>query len=82
MVFHTGNIAPSVSFSLQDANYAYPTRQRILRKIRACERLQKFFEHEQASTPFCDQFEQRPNFASTFKLDGPFNAPHYVNVRK
>ena len=33
MVFHTGNIASSVSFSLQDANYAYPTRQRILRKI-------------------------------------------------
>ena len=51
MVFHTGNIASSVSFSLQDANYAYPTRQGILRKIRACERLQKFFEHEQASTP-------------------------------
>ena len=48
---HTGNIASSVSFSLQDANYAYPTRQGILRKIRACERLQKFFEHEQASTP-------------------------------
>ena len=23
----------------------------MLRKIRACERLQKFFEHEQASTP-------------------------------
>ena len=28
--FHTGNIASSVSFSLQDANYAYPTRQGIL----------------------------------------------------
>ena len=37
-------------FLFQDANYTLPTRQGILTKIRACERLQKFCEHEQAST--------------------------------
>ena len=40
----------SVSFCIQDANYACATRQGILTKIRACEHLQKFCEHEQAST--------------------------------
>ena len=39
-----------LSFCFQDANYAYATRQGILTKIRACEHLQKFGEHEQAST--------------------------------
>ena len=33
-----------------EANYAYATQQRILTKIRACEQLQNFCEHEQAST--------------------------------
>ena len=37
-------------FCFQDANYAYATRQGILTKIRACEHLQNFGEHEQAST--------------------------------
>ena len=36
-------------FCFQDAYYAYATRQGILTKIRACEHLQKFCEHEQAS---------------------------------
>ena len=36
-------------FSFQDSNYAYATLQGILTKIRACEHLQKFCEHEQAS---------------------------------
>ena len=124
---------PVSVFCFQDSNYAYATRQGILTKMRACEQLQKFCEHEQASTllffasnrPFpsslvplfqseskCETilmkmtficmnkklraelifiwkvlhldslwnrgtrelgnglFEQRPNFASTFKLDG------------
>ena len=46
--------------------------------MRACEQLQKFCEHEQASTRvinFCEQFEQRPNFASTFKLNGTIRYP-------
>ena len=27
------------------------------------------------SCNFCEQFEQRPNFASTLKLNGPFDTP-------
>ena len=48
--FHTGNIVSSVSFCFQDANYACATEQGTLTKIRACEHLQNFCEHEQAST--------------------------------
>ena len=44
------NIVSSVSFCFQDANYAYATRQGILTKIWACEQLQKFGAHKQAST--------------------------------
>ena len=32
------------------------------------------------SSNFCEQFEQRPNFASTFKLDGTIRHPT-VSVR-
>ena len=49
----------------------------FLTKIRARKQSQKICEQEQASTydhcsskGFCEHFEQRPNFASTFKLDG------------
>ena len=47
-------------------------RQGILTKIRACEHLQKFCEKRtsEQSSNFCEQFEQRLNFASTFNLDG------------
>ena len=41
---------PGVSFCFQDANYDYATRQGILTKIRACEQLKKFCEHEQVNT--------------------------------
>ena len=55
-------------FSFQDANYAYATWHGILTKIRACKQLQKFCEHEQASThlilratrakaKFCEHFQ-------------------------
>ena len=47
--FPTREILFQVSVWFQDANYAYVTRQGILMKIRACEHLQKFCEHEQAS---------------------------------
>ena len=30
------------------------------------------------SSNFCEQFEQRPNFASTFKLDGTIRYPYYL----
>ena len=50
-----------------DANYAYATGQVILTKIRACEHLQQFCDHEQANThlifvsnsskgQFCERF--------------------------
>ena len=58
-------------------------RQGILTKIRACEHLQNFCEHEQASKHliFCEQFEQRPNFASTFKLDGTTRYPSQCSAQ-
>ena len=67
---------PVLVFVFKMQHYAYATRQGILTKIRACELLQKFCEHEQAITHnFCEQFEQSPNFASTFKLDGTIQYP-------
>ena len=65
LVSPTGNIVSMVSFCSQHANYAYATRQGILTKFRACEHLSNF----------CEQSEQRPNFASTFKLDGTIRYP-------
>ena len=38
-----------VRFCFEDENYAYATRQGILKRIRACKQLQKFCEHEQAN---------------------------------
>ena len=75
--FHTGNIVSSVRFLFQDADYTYGTRQGILTKIRACEQLQKFCKHEQASTHliFASNSTERPNLASTFKLDGTIRYP-------
>ena len=74
-VSHTGNIVSSVDFCFQDANYAYATRQGILPKFRACEHLQKFCEHEQASNSSTGQI-----FASTFKLDGTIQYPYALYV--
>ena len=56
---------------------AYATRQGILTKIRACEHLQKILRARASehSSNFCEQFEQRPNFASTFKLAGTIRYP-------
>ena len=67
----TENLVSSVSFCFQDANYAYATRQGIFNenpstRARASE----------DSFNFCEQFEQRPNFASTFKLDGTIHYEH------
>ena len=71
--------------SLQDGNYGYPIRQGILRKIRACERLQKFFEHKQASTPliFASNLSKGQTLRALSNWLGPFDTPCYVNqVRK
>ena len=43
-------LLPVSVFCFQDANYADATQQGILTKIRASEHLEKFCEHEQAST--------------------------------
>ena len=64
-VSHMVNIVSSVSFCFQVANYAYATRQGILTKIWASEH----------SSNFCEQTEQRPNFATTFKSDGTIRYP-------
>ena len=66
------SIREKISFYFRDTNYAYATRQVILTKIRACEHLQKFFEHEQASTHLI--------FASTFQLDGTIRYPCYYRL--
>ena len=60
-----------VSYCFQDANYAYTTRtegnfnENPSMRARASEH----------SSNFCEQFEQRPKFASTFKLDGTIRYP-------
>ena len=80
---HTaGNIVSSVSFCFQDANYAYATRQRILTKIRACEQLQKFCEHEQASTHliFASNSSKGQILRALSNWMGPFVTPHRLNL--
>ena len=70
-VCYTGNIVSSVSFCFQDSNYAYVRYTAgNFNENPSMRAVAKFCEHEQASTHliFWEQFEQRPNFASTFKL--------------
>ena len=76
-VSHTGNIVSSVSFCFQDANYAYATRQGILTKIRACEHLQKFCEHEQASSSliFASNLSKGQILRALSNWMGPFDTP-------
>ena len=71
-VSHTGSIVSSVSFVFK-MQIMHALHSRDETKILACEHLQNFCEHEQASTL---QFEQRPNFASTFELDGTIRHPY------
>ena len=80
-VSHVGNIVSSVSFCFQDANYACLTQQGTLTKIRACKHFESFLRARSSehSSKFCEQFEQRPNFASTFELDGTIRPPYSVN---
>ena len=76
-VSHTGNIVSSVSFCLQDAIYAYATRQGISTKIRACEHLQTFCEHEQASTHliFASHSSKGQILRALSNWMGPFDTP-------
>ena len=86
-VSYTGNIVSSGSFCFQDANYAYATRQGILTKIRACEHLQNFCEHEQASTHliFASNSSKGQILRALSNWMGPFDTPsinHLIKNRK
>ena len=78
-VFHTGNIASTVSFLFSRCKLClYATQQGILTKIRACEHLKILRARaSKHSSNFSEHFEQRPNFASTFHWMGPFDTPSY-----
>ena len=77
MLKKLGNIVSSVSFCFQGANYAHSKWQGILTKIRACEQLQKFCEHEQASTRL--SFASNPSKGQILRAllnwMGPFDTP-------
>ena len=62
----------------QDANYAYATLQGILTKIRVCEHLQKFCEHEQASTSliFASNSSKGQILRVLSNWMGPFDTPY------
>ena len=68
---YTGNIVSSASFCFQDAKSAHATRQDIFNEnqsMRALAKISRPRANEHSSN-FCEQFKQRPNFASTFKLE-------------
>ena len=77
-VSHTGNIVSSVSFCFRDANLvclrytAGKFNENPSMRARAKIWRARASEH---SSNFCEQFEQRPNFASTFKWDGTIRYP-------
>ena len=72
-----GNIAFSVNSYFQDTNYAYAKLQRILTEIRACEQLQKFCEHEKASTYliFASNSSKSQILRALSNWMGPFDTP-------
>ena len=65
-------------FLFPSTNYAYATRQGILTKIRACEQLQKFCEHEQASTHliFASNSSKGQILRALSNWMGPFDTPN------
>ena len=75
---YTGNIVYSVSFCFQDVNYAFATAGKFNENpsMRALAKILRARAGEHSSN-FCEQFEQRRNFASTFKLDGTIRYPFY-----
>ena len=64
-------------FCFEDVNYAYASQQGILTKIRACEHLQKFCEHEEASTHliFASNSSKGQILRALSNLMGPFDTP-------
>ena len=55
-------------FCFQHANYAYATQHGILTKIRACEHLPKFWEHEQAGTTTLRAIQAKAKFCEHFQI--------------
>ena len=47
--------------------------------MRACAKILRARASEHSSN-FFEQFQQRPNFASTFKLDGTIQCPYYFQI--
>ena len=76
------SIRKTISFYFQDANYAYATRKGILTKIRECEHLQKFCEHEQASTHliFVSNSSIGQILRALSNWMGPFDTPNIQAV--
>ena len=72
---HTGNIVSRSKLCLRYTAENFnenPSMRAVAKFLRA-----RASEH---SSYFCVQFEQRPNFASTFKLDGTIRYPYYTNA--
>ena len=71
------SIRKTISFYFRDANYAYATRRGILTKIQACKHLQKFSEHEQASTHliFATNSSKGQILRTLSNWMGPFDTP-------
>ena len=71
-------VISGVSFCFQDANYACATQQGTLTKIGACEHLQNFCEHEQASTHliFVSNSSKGQILRALSNWMGPFDTPY------
>ena len=78
-VSYTGNIVSSVSFCFQDTNYCFRYTAGKFNENPSMRALAKFLRARASehSSNFCEQFEQRPNFASTFELDGTIRHPSF-----
>ena len=72
----------TISFYFRDANYAYATRQGVLTKIRACEHLEKFCEHEQASTHliFASNSSEGQILRTLLNWMGPLDTPRFIDT--
>ena len=82
-VSYAGNFASSVRSCFQDTNYAYATQQGILTEVRTCEQLQKFCEHEQASTHliFAGNLSKGQILQALLNCTGPFDT-HLTAIQK
>ena len=83
-ISHMGNIVSSVSAFVFKMQIMLTLQKGILTKIRACEHLQKFCEHEQAST--CVIFESNSSTGQIFRAlsnwMGPFDTRIILDYAK